>query len=240
VASVRAEEDGPVSPPAGGFFTREVAESFDDYYATNHGARVDALERAAVGELLADVPRGRLLELGCGTGHWTAYFAGQGFDVVATDPAEAMLDVARRRHLAGVTFLLAAGERLPFADSSLPVVAAVAVLEFVDDCAAVVREIGRVLRPDGCFVGGFLSAESSLGDRAVAGAIVRRGRLMTPGEVTGLLTPLGSLETRSCVHLAPDLAILDGAPEASRAAPAFIAVRAGRRTPPRAPNPRGG
>lgn len=218
-----------VPRPADLVFTREVAESYDDFYATSHGARVDALERAAVDDLLTSLPRGRLLELGCGTGHWTAHFAQQGFDVIATDPAEAMLDVARRRHPA-VTFVRAAAERLPFADASFTAVAAMAVLEFVVDPAAVVREIGRVLQPGGWFVGGFLNAESVLGDPAVTGAVIRQGRLLTPDAVRRLLTPLGLLEVRSCAHLSGSTEVLDGTPSAASVAPAFLAVRATRPT----------
>lgn len=218
-----------VPPPADLVFTREVAESYDDFYATPHGARVDVLERAAVDDLLTGLPRGRLLELGCGTGHWTEHFAQQGFDVMAIDPAEAMLDVARQRHPA-VTFVRAAAERLPFADASFTAVAAMAVLEFVVDPAAVVREIGRVLQPGGWFVGGFLNAESVLGDPTVAGAVIRQGRLLTPDAVRRLLTPLGLLEIRSCVHLSGSTEILDGTPSAANVAPAFLAVRATRPT----------
>lgn len=212
--------------PADEVFTPEVAESYDDYYATAHGARVDALERAAVDDLLDGVPRGHLLELGCGTGHWTRYFVARGFEVVATDPSAAMLDVARGGDAAGVSFLRAAGERLPFADASLPAVGAVTVLEFVDDPTAVIREVGRVLRPGGWFIGGFLNAESALGDPTTAGTTVRRGRPFAPDELRALLAPLGSLEVRSCVHLTPGLEILDGTQGAARVPPAFIAVRA--------------
>jgi ubiquinone/menaquinone biosynthesis C-methylase UbiE len=215
-----------MSRPADEVFTREVAESYDDYYASTHGALVDALEKAAVHALLAGVPRGRLLELGCGTGHWTAYLAAQGFDVVGMDLSEAMLDVARRRHLGGVTLLRAAAERLPLADAIVPAVAAVAVLEFVEDPTAVVCEIVRVLRPGGWFIGGFLNRESALGLPTTAGAIVRHGRLLTPGEMASLLSPLGSLETRSCVRLTPDLEILDGTPGSGTFPPAFVAIRA--------------
>lgn len=43
-------------------------------------------------------PKGRVLEVGCGSGRDAAFLASQGFDVTALDGAEAMVSSARRLH----------------------------------------------------------------------------------------------------------------------------------------------
>jgi 2-polyprenyl-3-methyl-5-hydroxy-6-metoxy-1,4-benzoquinol methylase len=45
--------------------------------------------------LPAAAPGKKLLDVGCGTGHWSAYFARRGFDVTGVDIAPDMIEVAR-------------------------------------------------------------------------------------------------------------------------------------------------
>ena len=206
-------------------FTREVAESYDTFYTTEMGKRVDILEKRMIGELDSRIPRCPLLEIGCGTGHWTEYFRAGGFSVTATDASEAMIEVARRRSPAGSVYLRAEAERLPFDVESFPAAAAVTVFEFLEDPARAVREIRRVLRPGGFFIGGFLNAESELAKKRDADPVIRHGRLFTEGEILELLAPLGDLRAlRRCIHFSPSMEILDGLPAAANHPPAFIAV----------------
>ena len=228
------KKKGPV------IFTREVAERYDSFYATEAGAEVDRLEKGAMDRLLERVVPSDLLEIGCGTGHWTEYFVSRGFAVTATDPSEPMLAEARRRGSAGA-FIRASAEKLPFPDGAFPAAAAVTVFEFVEDPEAAVGEILRVLRPGGVFIGGFLNAASAQAaavratrERAAAGLlsteeegdVLLHARFRTEGEIRRLLSPIGRLEIRSCVHLSPSWEVLDGTPRAAGAEPAFFAVLA--------------
>lgn len=38
-----------------------------------------------------------MLELRCGTGHWTQFFTAFGFQVTAVDNSEAMLEIAKKK-----------------------------------------------------------------------------------------------------------------------------------------------
>jgi demethylmenaquinone methyltransferase / 2-methoxy-6-polyprenyl-1,4-benzoquinol methylase len=74
--------------------------------------------------------------------------------VVAVDQSEAMLRAGREpTRVAGldglVTPILARAERLPFADRSFDAVTFTYLLRYVDDQAATVAELTRVLRPGG-------------------------------------------------------------------------------------------
>lgn len=65
---------------------------------TRHGARVDRAERALLGTLLAAFPGAEsLLEIGCGTGRFTARLA-DAFPVMGLERSLAMLTALRARH----------------------------------------------------------------------------------------------------------------------------------------------
>jgi ubiquinone/menaquinone biosynthesis C-methylase UbiE len=95
-----------------------------------------ASERRIIGPLRATIAgsaRGRVLEIGAGTGFSFPYY-GRGADVIATDPDAYMLrrarERARRAGAAGRRILLAqaAAEALPFAGATFD--AAVAAVVF--------------------------------------------------------------------------------------------------------------
>ncbi|MDP9443547.1 MAG: methyltransferase domain-containing protein, partial [Actinomycetota bacterium] len=95
------------------------------------------------------VGRGRatVLELGAGTGKLTAQLLRQGHDVVATEPAPAML-AQLLRHTSASWVLRSAAERIPLADRSVDVVVAGQAFHWFDPEQAL-PEIARVLRPGG-------------------------------------------------------------------------------------------
>lgn len=96
-------------------------------------------------ELPADA---RILEAGCGTGGNLYLLQGRG-SVFAFEPSAIALDIARRRH-PDVT--IAEGElpgMLPFAEGTFDLVAALDVLEHVEDDRAALASLIRQARPGG-------------------------------------------------------------------------------------------
>jgi SAM-dependent methyltransferase len=105
---------------------------------------------ARVGEWLA--PPGRTLELGCGPGRFVALLSSLGHEVVGVDPLE-FPDWALLRDRPGVTLesgLVA--EALPFEDASFDHVACIGALLYFDDPEQAMREMRRVVRPNGRLV----------------------------------------------------------------------------------------
>ena len=96
--------------------------------------------------------RGRLLEIGGGTGFNLPHYPRDIEELVITEPAPGMLERARRRAAETdlpVTMLQASAEQLPFEDESFDTVVSTLVLCSVEDVDRALAEIHRVLRPGG-------------------------------------------------------------------------------------------
>jgi ubiquinone/menaquinone biosynthesis C-methylase UbiE len=102
---------------------------------------------------------GSLIDVGCGTGSYAPGLATLGWEYTGVDASEDML---RRARAKGVTVIQADATSLPFEDASFDAAVSVCTNTDLDDLAAAVREIVRVLRPDApfaclavhpCFVG---------------------------------------------------------------------------------------
>jgi ubiquinone/menaquinone biosynthesis C-methylase UbiE len=127
------------------FFER-AAERYEDWYETPSGRRASRAETALLAWLLAGFPGAQTaLEVGCGTGHFTARLAQHGLRPIGLDRAPAMLAVLRRRHPA-LPVLLADAEALPLRDHAVDLVVFVATLEFLADARRALAEAVRVAR----------------------------------------------------------------------------------------------
>jgi ubiquinone/menaquinone biosynthesis C-methylase UbiE len=125
------------------FADAAVAAGYEDWYATPWGRLADELEQRMILELLEPLaPPARILDVGCGTGHFAAFLAGRGFRVAGVDAETAMLARARARAPA----LRADARRLPFRAGAFDGALCVSVLEYAGDPAAVLREARRVAR----------------------------------------------------------------------------------------------
>ena len=216
--------------PTGGrsaAFGYDIASQYEAYYDSPAGRRIDELERdavLAVLSVLGTTPRGRLIEVGCGTGHWTRWFASVGFDVVPTDASLEMLAIARRLD-PDRRYLHARAEKLPALDNEFPIVAAIAVLEFVADAGLAVGEISRVLAPGGLFIGGFLTADSHLAAHRDSDPVIAHATLRTEAELIDLLRPIGEVVAiERCVRFSPTMELTDGEPGADEHPAAFVAI----------------
>jgi ubiquinone/menaquinone biosynthesis C-methylase UbiE len=73
-----------------------VATTYDKWYETAEGKMYDRLEKKAISRYLQHIVAGmKLLEVGCGTGHWSQFFSNCGFEVIGIDISEPMITAAK-------------------------------------------------------------------------------------------------------------------------------------------------
>jgi SAM-dependent methyltransferase len=97
---------------------------------------------------IAELRPHRILDAGCGTGDFAAMLTSP--EVTCVDRSAAAVEAARAK---GLMARVADIRELPFADESFDVVVASWMLYHVPDRARAIRELARVVRPAGRFVG---------------------------------------------------------------------------------------
>ena len=132
-----------------------LADWFDREFATGPRA---AMPLEATLRLLG-AGQGALIDVGCGTGAFSAAIAERGWKVTGVDVSDDQLRLARSR---GVEVVQADASALPFEDATFAAAVSTWTHTDVDDFGAVVAEVARVLRPGAplvyvgahpCFVG---------------------------------------------------------------------------------------
>ena len=120
-----------------------IAGRYDRRYQEND---YSGIERALVA-FVGNAPL-RVLEVGCGTGHWLASLAARGHAVDGADASSAMLAKARAAP-ADARLVHARAERLPWRSGCFDRVFCVNAFHHFEGKSAFLAEAQRVLRPGG-------------------------------------------------------------------------------------------
>jgi SAM-dependent methyltransferase len=133
--------------------------------ASTLGGITESLERRLLMDLAGPLAGKSVLDVGCGDGTLASALRRSGASFVAgCDPDARMIAKATADATAAgdrMAFMRGRAENLPFHDGSFDIVTAVTVLSFVEDRARAVREMARVLKPEGRVVIGDLGSWST-------------------------------------------------------------------------------
>ncbi len=129
-----------------------------DAMAADYVAHVEANPYTALYEapglraLVPPIAGRRVLDAGCGGGRTSAWLAELGAEVVGIDVSPELVRLARER-LPSATFSVGdLAEPLPFENGEFDVAVAGLVMHYLRDWVPTLRELRRVLRPDGVVV----------------------------------------------------------------------------------------
>lgn len=141
------------------FDDTEIAIHYEEWYQSI-GLRADRQEKSLIKSLINKCPNvNSILEVGCGSGHFTRWFIQLGLQAVGLDISEPMLVEAR--HLGGLAYVQGDVLRLPFLSLSFDLTVMITTLEFINDPTQALTEALRVSR-QGLIIG-VINARSYLG-----------------------------------------------------------------------------
>lgn len=119
---------------------------YDAWYQTARGKWIGEAECRLLEKLLSPAPGESLLDIGCGTGYFTRWFARRGLAVTGVDADPEMLRFAETRADAGERFVLGDARALPFPDRSFDLCVSVTALCFIAEQVEALSEMLRVAR----------------------------------------------------------------------------------------------
>ena len=167
------------------FDQAQMAAGYETWYTTV-GRRADRLEKALLKELLTRFPTAEIiLEVGCGTGHFTRWFEDLGLKAVGLDLSMVMLKEAIRNE--GPMVLQGDAHCLPFDDHSFDIVALITTLEFLQDPTLALKEAQRIAKAG--LLLGTINRTSWIGReyRRQGGVPWDSARFLSPGELTEIV-----------------------------------------------------
>lgn len=177
------------------FNFEQKADNYDRWYHTYRGAMYDKLEKKVFDRLLAKANYGKnLIEIGCGTGHWSRFFSLKGFKVTGIDISGEMIKVARSKNIANSRFEVGDGESIPFEDESFDLAVAITTLEFTANPRRMLSEMARcVKKPGGKLIVGVLNALSSYNQerKDKSSSVYSSANLFYPEQIKELLQQFG-------------------------------------------------
>ncbi|HEY4397441.1 MAG TPA: methyltransferase domain-containing protein [Acidimicrobiia bacterium] len=110
-----------------------------------------SVEQPAVWALLDELPTGRALDAGCGTGRHASHLVERGHDVTGVDGSPEMLEAAHAR-LPNARFLEGDLHALPVDDGEFDLTVCALALGHIELITPPVAELARVVRPGGTIV----------------------------------------------------------------------------------------
>ncbi len=191
------------------FDYNKIANEYDKWYKTPLGKKIDEWEKKLFNLHLEKLTTRNILEIGAGTGHWTEFFAKNGFTVKGIDISEKMLEQARQKKIPNATFSLISAEELPFDTASIDNVIAITSLEFVENRQKAFNEIFRVLKPGGYFIIGALNGKASLQKTRQSNPVFKNVRFFNPESLFHALKMFGNPLIEGCVYMPNPQATLE-------------------------------
>jgi SAM-dependent methyltransferase len=188
----------------------ELAETYDRRYDADDYTGIERALSEFVGPR-----RQRVLEIGCGTGHWLRQLQHLNVSAMGVDPSWPMLSRARAK-LGPGRLIRACAENLPFANGRFDSTFSINAHHHFSDKHKAIEETRRVLRPGGALMMIALDPHAGADQWWVydyfAGTLeIDKQRYPSCEQLRGWMRSAGFVDTRTCEvqHLPGDVSARD-------------------------------
>ena len=186
-------------------------QGYDDWYQTTVGQFVAEQEAQTLNALLQPQAEQKILEIGCGTGHFTLEMVQKGCRITGIDQAPKMLQQAQTKLSAyskQVQLQIMDAQKLEYADNQFDSVFSMATLEFITDPQVAYHQMYRVVKPGGTIVLGTIQKGSAWADfyesPACRGTAYEYAHFLTLKQIQNW-DPQHFASAQQCLFLPPNL-----------------------------------
>ena len=183
------------------FDFNQAAAVYDEWFSTPMGSYYDRVEKRAINRALKNVSGKKLLEIGCGTGHWSKYFSALGFSVLGIDISFEMLKKTFRKRIPWAEFIQSNAHYLPLHNGVFDIAVLITAIEFIDEPHNAIKEVIRCLKkPGGFLLIGTLNAKSRLNRKRTANKEItyHQASMLSIKHLQELLIPYGKPTIYTC------------------------------------------
>lgn len=151
-----------------GFDFDKTASTYDSFYTTPLGALYDRLQKKAVESLLPDPNEfPGVLEVGCGTGHWTSFLSQRGFKVTGIDISPEMIRIAESKKIPNADFKLVDILDFSIDEQQFDIAVAFTSIEFTQSPSDALQQMARTVRSGGYLLIGSLNKTGLLNQKRI-------------------------------------------------------------------------
>lgn len=189
-----------------------IAQEYDSWYTRDIGNLVNKIEKEIVYDLLQARQGLKVLDIGCGTGQYSAELARLGCQVVGIDISEEMLNVAREKAVQenlNIEFISGDIHELEFPENTFDLVLSVTALEFFPRPDEVLAKAYSWMKENGRMVIGVIGGKSPWSDLYTsrsaqdAESVFNYATFYTAQELKELF-PRDSREVRTGLYFLPE------------------------------------
>lgn len=181
---------GSLKPELNPFLDSEIAVDYEKWYQ-KEGLGADKEEKEILHWLInefSDVTS--MIEVGCGSGHFSRWFKSLGFQVIGIDISLNMILEAKKRN--ELDYLIGDAVNLPFASQSFDLVTFITTLEFLHEPEAAMKEAKRIAKKG--MILGVINSTSGLGKqyKRLGGPIWDVATFYSPKELKQLVSRMSN------------------------------------------------
>ena len=127
-------------------FDKIRPQDYENWYSSKEGLYFDKREKELIAKMLEFKPRQRLLEIGCGTGHFLKWFENFELNLTGIDSSRKMIEFGSGFLNKNTKLEVQDAESLSFEDSSFDIVVFITSLEFINNPQDALKESLRVAK----------------------------------------------------------------------------------------------
>ncbi|ABR31425.1 methyltransferase type 11 [Thermosipho melanesiensis] len=129
-------------------YYNKIANIYDQMYEDKRWIALRKAVKFYIRNTLQGI-RGKVLDIGTGTGYWIEFFLKEGFQVFALEPSENILNVAREKYKDKVVYFCSTIEEFEFNEKFEVLNLQGDVLSYVDDLDIVMNKLKKMIKPGG-------------------------------------------------------------------------------------------